>query len=70
MVESPVLRMSAFVDCGSRSIVIRAPYKLAVEMLIHCPPSKDKDELLSRIEIAARRSKLLSQMLKGEMNNG
>lgn len=70
MVESPTLRMSAFVDCGSQSIVLRVPYKLAVDMLTHCPPSDDKNELLSRVNIAASRSKILSKLLKGEMHNG
>ena len=70
MVENPALRMSAFVDCGSQSIVHRVPYKLAVDMLKYCPPSNDKDQLLSRVKIAAARSKLLSQLLKGEMPNG
>ena len=70
MVENPALRMSAFVDCGSQSIVLRVPYKLAVEMLKHCPPSNDKEQLLSRVNIAARRSNILYQLLKGEMLNG
>lgn len=63
MVENPILRLSAFVDCDSQSIIMRVPYSLAADMLKHCPPSPDKDELLKRVEIAARKSKSLRAAL-------
>lgn len=65
MVENPTLRMSAFADCGSQSIILRIPFELAADMLKHCPPSKDKDELQSKMLIAARKSKKLTALLKG-----
>lgn len=63
MVENPILRLSAFVDCDSQSIIMRVPYSLAADMLKHCPSSPDKDELLKRVEIAARKSKSLRAAL-------
>ena len=66
MVENPsLIRMSAFADCGSQSIILRIPFELAADMLKHCPPSKDKDELQSKMLIAARKSKKLTALLKG-----
>lgn len=64
MVENPALRMSAFADCGSQSIILRVPFELAADMLKHCPPSKDKDELQQKMLIAARKSKKLTALLK------
>ena len=61
MVESPVLRMSAFVDCGSRSIVIRAPYnirQIAIRGLIYEGSSQTCTQYHHLF------------LLKGEMNNG
>ena len=65
MVENPTLKITAFADCGSQSIILRLPYELAADMLIHCPPSKDKEELQQKMLIAARKSKTLTALLKG-----
>ena len=64
MVENTALRMSAFVDCASQSIVLRVPYELAVKMLTNCPDCADKEELMKRIDVASRRSPILSKMLE------
>ena len=38
------MRISAFVDCDSESIVVRMPYELIVEVICIIPESKDKDK--------------------------
>ena len=57
------MRISAFTDCNSESIVVRMPYEMIVEVLQLLPNSPDRDELLQRVSIAARRSSKLTNML-------
>ena len=57
-------RITAFTDCNSESIVIRMPYSLIVEILQNCNLS-ERDELLTKVRIAAYRSSKLTQMLSG-----
>lgn len=60
------MKMSAFVDCDSGSVVMRVPYELAAQMLANCPPSDDREELLTWIIRAAARSKKFKAALKEE----
>ena len=57
------MRISAFVDCDSESIVVRMPYELIVEVLCTLPESEDKNELVHRVIIASKRSNKLSKLL-------
>ena len=68
MAENPTLKMSAFADCDSNSIVLRVPYELAVAMLKHLPRSEEKTKLMTLVTRAAQRSKLLSRLLKEEVD--
>ena len=70
MVEDTVLRMSAFVDCDSQSVVLRVPYDLAVALLEHCPECDDKRELIRRVGITARRSAKFRELLKSHHIEG
>lgn len=56
--------ITAFTDCDSKSIVLRVPYELAVDMIIYLPPSENRDELTEKIRRASYRSSVLSNMLK------
>lgn len=58
------MRISAFVDCDSESIVVRMPYELIVEVLCTLSESEDKDELVYRVNIASKRSNKLSKLLR------
>ena len=58
------MRISAFVDCDSESIVVRMPYELIVEVLCTLPESEDKNELVKRVTIASKRSSKLSKLLR------
>lgn len=67
MAKDTVLKMSAFVDCNSESIVLRVPYALAVAMLKDCAASTDKTELIAKVKVAATRSRKLSALLDAAM---
>ena len=58
------MRISAFVDCDSESIVVRMPYELIVEVLCTLSESEDKNELVHRVNIASKRSNKLSKLLR------
>lgn len=58
------MRISAFVDCDSESIVVRMPYELIAEVLCTLPKSEDKDELVHWVTIASKRSNKLSKLLR------
>ena len=58
------MRISAFVDCDSESIVVRMPYELIVEVLCTLSESEDKNELMKRVTTASKRSNKLSKLLR------
>lgn len=60
-----MMKISAFVDCNSESIVLRVPYTMAVDMLLTLPDTEDKDELKQRIIYASARSNKLRDLLEG-----
>ena len=60
------MRISAFVDCVSESIIVRIPYELIVKVLCTLPESEDKNELMKRVNIASKRSNKLSKLLRKE----
>lgn len=60
------MRISAFVDCDSESIVVRMPYELIVEVLCTLPKSEDKNELVRWVTTASSRSNKLSKLLRKE----
>lgn len=60
-----MMKISAFTDCDSQSIVLRVPYEMAVDMLLTLPDTDDKEELKQRIITASARSKKLRELLEG-----
>ena len=58
------MRISAFVDCDSESIVVRMPYEMIVEVLCTLSETEDKNELMKRVTIASKRSNKLSKLLR------
>lgn len=56
--------ITAFTDCGSKSIVVRVPYEMIVKMLKYLPQDKDYEALLSKVKKAAQRSNKLNDLLK------
>lgn len=58
-----MMRITAFVDCDSESIVIRMPYDMAVDMICVLPDTPDKKELQERVGRASSRSRKLRHLL-------
>lgn len=56
--------ITAFTDCDSKSIVLRVPYEVAIDIIKHLPPSESRNELVEKIRRASYRSSILSNMLK------
>ena len=59
-----MMKISAFVDCNSESIVLRVPYEMVVDMLLLLPETEDKKELKNRVITASARSNKLRELLK------
>ena len=60
-----MMKISAFTDCDSQSIVLRVPYEMVVDMLLTLPDTEDKEELKQRVITASARSKKLRELLEG-----
>lgn len=60
-----MMKISAFTDCDSQSIILRVPYEMAVDMLLTLPDTDDKEELKQRVITASARSKKLRELLGG-----
>ena len=58
------MKISAFADCNSESVIIRVPYELAVALIKNCPPTEGREELIHWLKIAAARSKKFSKLLE------
>lgn len=56
--------ITAFTDCGSKSIVVRVPYELIVRILKYLPQDKVYDTLFGKVKKAAQRSNKLNDLLK------
>lgn len=56
--------ITAFTDCGSKSIVVRVPYEMVVKILKYLPQDEDYEALLGRVRKAAQRSNKLNELLK------
>lgn len=56
--------ITAFTDCDSKSIVLRVPYGLVIDIIQYLPPSQNRDELIEKVRRASYRSSMLSNMLK------
>ena len=59
-----MMKISAFVDCNSESIVLRIPYEMVVAMLLLLPETEDKKELKNRVITASARSNKLRELLE------
>ena len=59
-----MMKISAFVDCNSESIVLRIPYEMVVDMLLLLPETEDKKELKNRVITASARSNKLRELLE------
>lgn len=55
--ENIVIETSVFSDCASDTIVIRAPYKSIIDMVKSMEDDAVRDELISKLQLAIRRSK-------------
>ena len=55
--ENIVIETSVFADCASDTIVIRAPYKSIIDMVKSMEDGVVKEELISKLQLAIRRSK-------------
>ena len=51
------METSVFTDCASDTIVIRAPYKNIIDMIKSMEDSAVKNDLIAKLQVAARRSK-------------
>ena len=57
------MKISAFADCNSESVVLRLPYEIAVSMVKNLADSEEKAEIIRWLKIAASRSKKFSKLL-------
>lgn len=56
-------KISCFADCGSECLIMRVPYDIAATMMKNMPESDAKDQLIERVRVASRRSKILKSAL-------
>lgn len=57
------MKISAFADCNSESVVLRLPYEIAVSMVKNLSDSDEKEEIIHWLRMAASRSKKFSKLL-------
>lgn len=55
--------ISCFADCGSECLIMRVPYDIAATMMKNMPESDAKNQLIERVRVASRRSKILKSAL-------
>lgn len=56
-------KISCFADCGSECLIMRVPYDIAATMMKNMPESDAKNQLIERVRVASRRSKILKSAL-------
>lgn len=60
---------SVFADCYTSTIVVRAPYKVVIDLIKNMDESEEKEELLGWLGIALRRSaKMTKYFVTGQEN--
>lgn len=62
--KDEILDITAFADCGSKSVVTRLPYKIAVDIALNIKNKEVRERILDLYKIASRRSKSFSDYLQ------
>lgn len=62
--ENIMIETSVFTDCVSDTIVLRAPYKTVIDMIKSMEDGAIKDELITKLQVALRRSKKMNDYYK------
>ena len=67
--KDEILYITAFADCGSKSVVTRLPYKIAVDIALNIKDKEVRERILDLYKIASRRSKLFNDYLQEGLKN-
>ena len=67
--KEEILDITAFADCGSKSVVTRLPYKIAVDIALNIKDKEVRERVLDLYKIASRRSKSFSDYLQEGLNS-
>lgn len=67
--KDEILDITAFADCGSKSVVTRLPYKIAVDIALNIKDKEVRERILDLYNIASRRSKSFSDYLQDGLKN-
>ena len=67
--KDEILDITAFADCGSKSVVTRPPYKIAVDIALNIKDKEVRERILDLYKIASRRSKLFNHYLQEELKH-
>ena len=67
--KEEILDITAFADCGSKSVVTRLPYKIAVDIALNIKDIEVRERVLDLYKIASRRSKSFSDYLQEVLNS-
>lgn len=67
--KDEILHITAFADCGSKSVVTRLPYKIAVDIALNIKDKEIRERILGLYEIVSRRSKSFNDYLQEGLKN-
>lgn len=62
--KDEILDITAFADCSSKSVVIRLPYQIAIDIALSIKDKEVRERILDLYKIASRRSKSFSDYLQ------
>lgn len=62
--KEEILDITAFADCGSKSVVTRLSYQIAVDIAINIENKEVRERILDLYNIASRRSKSFNDYLQ------
>ena len=67
--KDEILDITAFADCGSKSVVTRLSYQIAVDIALNIKDKKVRERILDLYKIASQRSKSFSDYLQKGLKN-
>ena len=62
--KDEILDITVFADCGSKSVVTRLPYQIAIDIALSIKDKEVRERILDLYKIASRRSKLFNDYLQ------
>ena len=67
--KDDILDITAFADCGSKSVVTRMPYQIAIDIAFSIEDKEVRERILYLYKIASRRSKSFSDYLQNGLKH-